>query len=134
MINQKFSIIPSFIEQEEFINDPKAKSDVLNDHLSSISKVNNADDPVPLLDPFPGINKCDTLNTSPLETARIIRLTKKSQFLHCGISGKFLDIISTPIFFSLSILLNNYFELGLFPEIWKINHVTPIFKKSGLKS
>ena len=134
MINQKFSIIPSLIEQEEFINDPKAKSDILNDHLSSKSKVNNADDPVPFLDPIPGINKCDTLNTSPLETARIIRLTKKFQFLHCGISGKFLDIISTLIFLSLSKLLNNYFELGLFPEIWKMSHVTPIFIKSGLKS
>ena len=53
---------------------------------------------------------------------------------HCGISGKFLDLISTPISFSLSRLLNNYFEQGSFPEIWKISHVTPIFKKSGLKS
>ena len=78
--------------------------------------------------------QCNTLNTSPLKTARINRVTKKSHFSHCGISGNVLDMISTPISFSLSRLLNNHFEEGMFPSIWKLSHITPIFKKAGLKS
>ena len=31
-------------------------------------------------------------------------------------------------------MLNNLFEIGNFPEIWKIAHVTPIYKRSGLKN
>ena len=134
MNNQKLSIIPTLIENEKIIDDPKCKSNILNLHFADQSSVNNPSDEVPFLNPLPGINKCNTLNTSPLETAKIIRLTKKSQFSHCGISGKFLDLISTPISFSLSRLLNNKFEEGIFPSIWKLSHITPIFKKSGLKS
>ena len=134
MNNQKFSIIPTLIENEKIIDDPKLKSNILNTHFADKSSVNSPSDEVPFLDSLPGIGQCNTLNTSPLETARIIRLTKKSHFSHCGISGKFLDMISTPISFSLSRLLNNHFEEGMFPSIWKLSHITPILKKAGLKS
>ena len=30
--------------------------------------------------------------------------------------------------------MNNIFEIGQFPEIWKIAHVTPIYKRNGLKN
>ena len=53
---------------------------------------------------------------------------------HCGISGTFLHIISQPISYSLSKLFNNLFDIGHFPEIWKIAHVTPVYKRSGQKN
>ena len=59
---------------------------------------------------------------------------KKSHSSHCGIPGKFLHIISQPISYSFSTLLNNMFEIGDFPEIWKIANVTPIYKRSGVKN
>ena len=34
----------------------------------------------------------------------------------------------------MSRLFNNLFEIGNFPEIWKIAHITPIYKKSGSKT
>ena len=34
----------------------------------------------------------------------------------------------------MSRLFNNLFETGYFPEIWKIAHVTAIYKKSGPKT
>ena len=52
----------------------------------------------------------------------------------CGISGIFLHMIFQPICFSLSKLFNNPFEIGHFPEIWKIAHVTPFYKRSGQKN
>ena len=74
------------------------------------------------------------LNTSPLEVAKLIRSMKKSNFSHCGIPGKLLGEISTPVSFSMSRLFNNLFETGYFPEIWKMAHVTAIYKKSGPKT
>ena len=61
----------------------------------------------------------------------MIRSLKKSHMSQCGIPGKFLSIISQPISYSLSKLLNNLFEIGHFPDLWKIAHVTPIYKRSG---
>ena len=59
---------------------------------------------------------------------------KKSHLSHCGISGKFLSLIATPISFSLSRLFNNLFEVGHYPDMWKISHVTAIFKHKGFKN
>ena len=56
MNNQKFSIIPTLIENYKCIKDPKNKSDILNSHFANKSIVNNREDEVPSLDPLPGIN------------------------------------------------------------------------------
>ena len=70
-----------------------------------------------------------------MEVSKIIRdHLKKSHLSHCGISGKFLALIATPISFSLSRLFNNLFEVGHYPDLWKISHVTPIFKHKGFKN
>ena len=74
------------------------------------------------------------INTSPIEIARIIRKLKRSYMSYCGVPGKFIHLISTPISFSMSRLFNNLFEIGHFPDIWKIAHVTAIYKKSGPKT
>ena len=69
-----------------------------------------------------------------IEVAKMIRNIKKSQFSHCGIPGKFIHLISTPVSFSMSRLFNNLFEIGHFPDIWKVAHITPIYKRSGPKT
>ena len=102
--------------------------------FSSKSRFPNFNDPVPHLPIREGLNKLDMLNTSPIEVAKIIRTLKKSSFSHCGVPGKFFSLISTPISFSMSRLFNNFFEIGYFPEMWKISHITPIYKRSGPKS
>ena len=43
-------------------------------------------------------------------------------------------MIATPLSFSLARMLNNYFEIGVFPDIFKISHNTALWKRSGLKS
>ena len=80
------------------------------------------------------IQNLSLINTSPIEIGKIIRSLKKSHVSPCGISGKFLQLISQEISYSLSRLFNNLFEIGLFPEQWKIAHETPIFKRSGSKN
>ena len=134
MNNQKFSSISSLIENGEMIDNNEQKANILNSHFAAKSSVNNSDDSVPLLEPRLNTTPFSNINTSNIEVAKIIRSIKKSNASYCGIPGKFLSIISTPISFSFSKLLNNHFEVGSFPDIWKTSHVTAIFKNKGLKS
>ena len=41
------------------------------------------------------------------------------------------NLISKEIYYSLSRLLKNLFEIGHFPDNWKIAHVTQIYKRVG---
>ena len=134
MSNQKFSSITNLIENGQLIEDPRTKSNLLNSHFANKSTVNNSDENVPDLDRYENISPFYTINTSSIEVAKILRSLKKSNFSHCGIPGKFLAFISTPISFSLSKLFNNQFEIGQFPDIWKISHITALYKHKGLKS
>ena len=94
---------------------------------------NDTDDP-PFLQKFENIPNLDKINTSPIETAKLIRGLKKSHMSQCRVPGKFLSMISQPISYSFSKLLNNLFEIGYFPDLWKIAHITPIYKRSGHKN
>ena len=33
----------------------------------------------------------------------------------------------------MSKLFNNLFHNGIYPDVWKLSHVTPIYKRAGLK-
>ena len=133
MNNQKYSKIPPLLENNKVINDSKQKSDILNKHFSSKSKVPNSEDDTPILTPKHIIDPLSQFNTSPLEVSKIIRELKKSNMSYCGIPGKFLSEIATPISFILSKVYNNLFDAGLFPEIWKLSHITAIYTHSVLK-
>ena len=134
MKNNKFSTIPPLVENESTIQDPLEQSNIFNKYFSSKSTVQNPDDPAPNLTRKEGVSSMNVLNTSPLEVGKIVRNIKKSYFSHCGIPGKFIHLIATPISFSLSRLLNNLFEAGHFPQIWKIAHITAVYKRSGPKT
>ena len=134
MKNNKVNSTPPLIENENIINDPKEKSNIFNSFFASKSTVPNSNDPAPNLAQKEGISTLGSLNTSPLEVAKMIRNLKKSNFSHCGLPGKFLGLISTPVSFSMSRLFNNFFEIGHFPDQWKIAHITAIYKRSGPKT
>ena len=110
------------------------KTEILNKCFASKCTVTGADDDVPFLKKKENIPLFDSINTSPLETAKIVRGLKQSYLSHCGIPGKFISLISTPISFSLSTLFNNLFKEGLFPDIWKISHITALYKNKGSKT
>ena len=132
--NGKYSSIASLIDNGQTIDNPEQKSNILNNNFAAKSTVHDDNDEVPFLEKKENIPSIDMINTSPLETARIVRGLKQSYLSHCGIPGKFVSLISTPISFSLSKLFNNLFHEGHFPDIWKVSHVTAIFKQKGHKS
>jgi hypothetical protein len=131
--NQKYSKIPPLIEEGNTINDSKQKSDIFNKHFANKATVNGPDDNPPTLIKKDVIEPFAVLNTSPIEVAQIIRELKKSNMSYCGVPGKFLSEIATPISFALTKVFNNIFLDGTYPEIWKISHITAIYKRSGLK-
>ena len=53
---------------------------------------------------------------------------------YCGIPGKFISIIATPDSFPIYRSFNNMFSEGIFSDIFKISHVLPLYKNSGVKS
>ena len=133
MKSNKFTPTPPLVENEDTVNDALEKSNLFNDYFTSKATVENPDDEPPDIERIEEITPIQNINTSPIEVARILRQLKKSKQSHCGVPGIFLDMISTPISFSMSRLFNNLFEVGHYPDIWKLSHVTPVFKKSGLK-
>ena len=132
--NNKSSSVPPLIENDKTITDPKQKSDILNEFFSSKATVPGNDDAPPALNKIPVLSDFNQINTSNIEVAKIIRNIKQSNLSYCGVPGKFLSLISTPISFSLCKLFNNLFENGHFPETFKLAHVTSIWKQKGVKS
>ena len=135
MRSQKLSSIPPILSNNEVIDDAQRKSQIFNDIFTAKATVAGDDDPVPDLDPIDSIfETLSGFSTSPIEVSKILRELKRSNSSHCGIPGKFINMIATPISFSLSRVFNNCFEIGHFPDIFKISHVTALWKKKGLKS
>ena len=133
MKNNKYSGISPLYDGNDICHDPEKKSQIFNNYFASKTNLAGKLDDVPILTKK-DCPELAMLNSSPLEVGKLIRNLKKSHMSPCGISGKFLQLISKEISYSLSKLLNNLFEIGHFPELWKIAHVTPIFKKSGSKN
>ena len=135
MKNQKTSYMPPLIQNDEVVNDAKDKSEILNKLFTDKATVQGSGDQVPILPELDEIlSDLSQINTSPIEISKILRTSKRSNSSHCGIPGKVLNIIATPLSFSLSQLLNNCFENGFFPDIFKVSHITALWKSKGLKS
>ena len=103
MKNNKFSGIN---ENGDMINNPKEKDQIFNDFFSSKSKVSEFEDDPPHLEKIENVPLLSVLNTSPLEVGKLLRTLKKSHKSPCGIPGKFLELISSEIFYlNCSIIL-----------------------------
>ena len=133
MKTNKFTLIPPLVENNSSIQDPSVKSNILNKFFSSKSTVQNPNDEPPTLDKKEVLSPLGQINTSPIEVGKLIRSLKKSHLSHCGIPGKFLDLISSPLSKPMSTLFNHLFESSHYPDKWELSHVTPIYKRKGDK-
>ena len=135
MKTQKVSNVPHLKEGDTVVTNAQEKCNIFNDFFSSKATVPGVDDPVPELPEKENITEpLNNINTSYLEVAKFCRDIKKSYSSHCGIPGKFISMIATPISFPLTQVFNNMFSAGIFPDIFKIAHICCIYKRSGVKS
>jgi hypothetical protein len=134
---QKISTVPPIIENGEVITDSQEKANIFNNFFSQKATVSGNGDLVPpLLQKEDITSPINQFNTSPFELGHIIRNIKKSNNSYCGIPGKFLSIVATPVAFQLYKVFNNMFAAGIFPDVFKIGHICCVYKglNSGLKS
>ena len=94
MKSSKFSGISPLNENDQVVNEPKSKGEIFNEYFASKSRVNGLEDDPPLLEKLTNVQNLTNINTSPIEIGKLIRSLKKSHISPCGISGKFLQLIS----------------------------------------
>ena len=133
MKTNKYTSIPPIIDQNLSVQDPQSKANIFNNFFASKSTVPNPNDEPPILPQKDGVSVLKSINTSPIEVGKIIRTLKQSHMSHCGVPGKFLVCLDPVISKPLSALFNNLFNASLYPDQWKLSHVTPIYKRSGPK-
>ena len=105
------------------------KANCLNVYFASISTVNDVETQLP---PFTKLtdNSLSQINCSELEIQNIIEVLNPNKASgDDGISHKMLMGVSKTVFKPLCILMNRSFKEGIFPDIWKLANVIPIFKK-----
>ena len=105
------------------------KANCLNDYFASISTVNDAETQLP---PFTKLtdNSLTQIICTELEIENIIEVLNPNKASgDDGISHKMLKSVSKTVSKPLCILMNRSFHEGIFPDIWKLANVIPIFKK-----
>ena len=128
----KSNVIPPLIENGEIVNDPQVQAEIFNKYFTGKSNVTNPNDEPPTLDNFITNDVFEHLDTSHWEIGPIIKSLKSSNYSPCGIPSRFIQdaYTSTGTLISklISDLLNKVFHTGVYPKIWKLAHITPIFK------
>ena len=134
----KNSNIPPLIDNDQIIHKPEKKAEIFNTHFAKKSKLNNAQDAPPELEPIQTHYDLNDITTSYLEIGPLIKDLKNADFSPCGIPSRFLKEIysryGSKISAPISKLLNLIFKSGVYPDTWKIANITPVHKKNGAKT
>jgi hypothetical protein len=134
----KDSCIPPLIEGDQVIHDPQLKANIFNSHFATKSKLDNFDERAPKIDPICTESELNNVFTSTFEIGQLIKNMKDSSHSPCGIPSKFLkEVLKTvgpKLTKPICDLLNHIYTEGEYPECWKIQHITPVFKQKGSNS
>ena len=102
----------------------------MNDYFASISTVNDENTLSPPFTKLTDNSLSQIICTEQeIENKTIEVLNPNKASGDDGISHKMLRGVSKSVSKPLCILMNRSFEEGIFPDIWKIAYVIPIFKK-----
>ena len=128
----KNNIIPPLLDNGELVNDPLQQAEMFNKYFTGKSNVRNPNDKTPPLDDVVTQDVFENLDTSHYELGPIVKSLKSSNYSPCGIPSRFITDAYTctgsTILKLISDLLNKVFHTGIYPQIWKLGHITPIFK------
>ena len=106
----------------------------MNDYFASISTVNDSETQLPQFTKFT-VNSLSHINCTELEIENIIEIFNSNKSsVDDGISHKMLKGVSKTVSKPLCILMKTKcrcrsFDEGIFPDIWKLANVIPIYKK-----
>ena len=105
------------------------KAECLNDYFASISSVDDSNVSLPCYN-FKTQNKLNSFEISEDEIIELIKLLPLNKA--CGhdlISHRMLKPVAKSVAKPLSILYNRSLNEGVYPDVWKVANITPIFKK-----
>ena len=117
---------------EEFAYDDEEKCDLLNKYFSFISKLDEANAPLPDIE-LKTYNNITDLNVSVEEISDIIQILHPNKASGPDvISHKMLKLCPNKIAFPLQIIFNKFLQQSKYPTNWKLAHVIAVFKKGIL--
>ena len=130
--------IPPLIDNDKIIHKPKEKAQTFNNHFAKKSNLKGREETPPTIDPVDTFSDLIHFDTSHYELGPLIKNMKNADFSPCGIPAKFIKLlyqrfgskITTPI----ADLLNLIFRTGIYPKIWKVANITPVYKKKGART
>ena len=128
----KNNVIPPLFEDGNIVSDPLKQAEIFNQYFTGKSNVRNPNDNPPTLESYVTNDVFENINTSHWEIGPIIKSLKSSNYSPCGIPATFIKNAYTNTGVKLtkliSELLNKIFHTGVYPNIWKLAHITPIHK------
>jgi hypothetical protein len=124
--------IPPLCVNNVMISDNLSKANHLNDFFINITKVEEAYDTLPLLDPLTETNLPYTFSDITIEEYEVLDQLKKLDLSKSygpdGIPPKLLKEAGNTISKSLCTIFNRSIKKGMFPQLWKLANVHPLFK------
>ena len=125
--------IPPLEENNNIFYTNKEKADCLNTYFSNQSKVEGDNDPLP---PVQLLNsQIENIQLQTEDVKAVLQHLDTSKAVGPDLIHNKLLLAAGPIIIEpLTFLFNKSLTEGVFPDCWKIAHITPIYKLKGEKS
>jgi len=121
--------IPPILHGGTFILNCIDKAKLFNDYFSNQCKLNVNNSVLPNFE-FLTDKRINTFSVTDFDILALIRnLNPNKSAGSDGISGQMLLICDTSVVKPLKILFQNIISTSIYPDMWKLANVTPIFKK-----
>ena len=128
--NKIHSNIPTLLEGDQMITDAKEKAKLFNDYFCSVCQIENGDAALPSIPPFQNFKHLANISTSEQEINILLRNVDLSKACGSdGIGNFILKICADFIAVPLCRIINESLLEGVYPSMWKLANVIPIFKK-----
>lgn len=131
----KCSGIPPLLANNDVISNPSEKAIIFNTQFAKKASIEGPDDPVPNVTTRENTTDLSEIHTNYLEIGPIIKDLKNASFSPCGLPATYIKALfgalGAYITKPLARLLNCIFEAKIYPDIFKIATITPIYKNKG---
>ena len=127
----KVPLIPPLLVNNKFVSDFTKKVNLFNDFFSSQCTPLSNDSVLPSCKYFLTDERLITIDFDKNDILKIMRnLNVNKSHGHDDISIRMLKICDSVVTEPLSILFKNCINCGVFPNVWKMSHIIPTYKKN----
>ena len=121
--------IPPLLVDHLYILNCKEKAKYFNDFFSQQCKTVINNSVLPTLTPLTN-NRMDQITIEPDEIISLVQKINPNKATGAdGISGQMLLLCEDSVILPLQIIFTNILSTRVYPDMWKLANVTPIFKK-----